>query len=297
MRFIRYTNHNEIHLGVLSQDETYVISLQEILGKNYANTMQTFIEQAKDGDMKKIQDYLESHCSGVCIEDVQLLAPMERSIHDVIAVGLNYQEHIDEADRGFTRHVEKKDPPIYFGKRTTYITGPSETVYACFDLDEKVDYEVELAVIIKKRGKDIPVEEAMDYVFGYSILNDLSSRGLQRGRIQWNKGKSLDGYTIMGPCIVSADAFDPNASHAVQCYINQELRQNGNTTQMIHKVAELISDYSQGITLEAGDIISTGTPSGVGMGFEVPKWLTEHDEMKCVIEGIGVLENKIQKRK
>ncbi|OCN04780.1 hypothetical protein A4S06_10460 [Erysipelotrichaceae bacterium MTC7] len=296
MKLIRYKHQKEIKLGVVSLDETTVISVSEILQQTFEHDMNVLIEQIQQQDIQTIQKYLAATTGGVPLVQVQVLAPIARSKHDVIAVGLNYQAHVKEAERGFLRHVEKKDPPIYFGKRGTDILGPGATIPGCYDVDEKIDYEVELAVIIKKTGKDIPVEKALDYVFGYTILNDVSSRGLQRGRIQWNKGKSLDGYTIMGPCIVSADAFDTSQPHAVQSYINGELRQNGNTQDMIHTVAELISDYSQGITIEAGDIIATGTPAGVGMGFEPPKWLVDGDRITCKIEGIGTLANTIKKR-
>jgi 2-keto-4-pentenoate hydratase/2-oxohepta-3-ene-1,7-dioic acid hydratase in catechol pathway len=156
-----------------------------------------------------------------------------------------------------------------------------------------LDYEVELAVIIGKEGRNIAREEVEDYIFGYSIFNDISSRRLQREHLQWFKGKSLDTYSVLGPVIVHKSAFAYPPEVEIECRVNGEVRQHSNTNLLIHNIATIISDFSQGITLEPGDIIATGTPSGVGMGFKPPRFMKKGDLVECEIAGIGILRNRI----
>ena len=182
---------------------------------------------------------------------------------------------------------------MYFAKRTIRILGANEESQGRFDIDEKVDYETELAVIIGKEGKGITEEKAEEYVFGYSVFNDLSSRDLQTRHGQWLMGKSLDNYTIMGPVIVDRTELPMPLELDIKSYVNGELRQNSNTKYLIKKVPGLIAELSKGITLEAGDIIATGTPAGVGMGFTPPRFLKKGDKVTCEIDRIGQLTNYI----
>lgn len=224
--------------------------------------------------------------------DFTLLAPIPHPPHDLLCVGKNYMEHILELQ---DQLGEKPVRPIphYFGKRATRVTGPDELILGHFSLDAGLDYEVELAVVIGKRGSNLSRDQVWDHIFGLTILNELSSRTLQNRHVQWYRGKSLDGYAVMGPWIVSADAFEKPLKLDLRTEINGELRQSANTDQMIFSVEELVSELSRGITLEPGDIIATGTPSGVGLGFSPPRFLKSGDTVRMEIQGIGVLENRV----
>ena len=159
---------------------------------------------------------------------------------------------------------------------------------------DSLDYEVELGVILGKDVKNVSPKEALDAVFGYTIINDVSARNVQTRHKQWYLGKSLDGFTPIGPCIVTADEITDPQNLDIKCYVNGELRQNSNTKYMMQTVAGAISELSQGMTLLAGTIIATGTPSGVGMGMEPPCFLKKGDVVTCEIESIGVLENTVE---
>ena len=162
---------------------------------------------------------------------------------------------------------------VYFSKRAYEIIGPEDSVKSRMDLDKKLDYEVELAVIIGKKGKDIPEEDVEEYIFGYSIFNDFSARELQQSHVQWYRGKSLDTYSAMGPVILHKSALPFPIEVDIKSFVNGELRQSSNTRLFLADIPKIISEISTGITLEAGDIIITGTPAGVGLGFNPPKFL------------------------
>ncbi len=224
----------------------------------------------------------------VPVDKIKILSPIIKPIHDVICVGRNYEDHIREMGSS----VAEDFTATYFGKRATTIMGSHMEIKGQFDLDEALDYEVELAVIIGKQCKGVSKEDALDYIFGYTIFNDLTSRTIQKKHKQWFRGKSFDEHSIMGPWIVTKDEVNHH-DLAIKSYVNNELRQNSNTQHMIITVEEIIEDLSRTMTLEPGDIISTGTPEGVGMGYVPPKFLKAGDVIRCEIEGIGILENKI----
>jgi 2-keto-4-pentenoate hydratase/2-oxohepta-3-ene-1,7-dioic acid hydratase in catechol pathway len=184
------------------------------------------------------------------------------------------------------------DEPVYFTKPLTAVTGPDTDVPLFPSLSTKVDYEVELAVIIGAPGRNIAKDRAFDHVFGYTILNDITARDVQRRHGgQYFKGKALDGSCPMGPWIVTADDIADPHNLGIRCSVNGELRQNGNTQDMIFDIPTLIASLSQGLTLQPGDIIATGTPSGVGYAMEPPCFLTHGDRVVCEIEKIGALSN------
>ena len=227
-------------------------------------------------------------------EEIRLLAPIEYPEHDILCVGVNYADHLKETQE----HLDGSSglcaaKAVYFSKRANRIIGPDETIEARLDLDPCLDYEVELAVIIGKEGKDIAPEDAEQHIFGYSVFNDLSSRKLQAEHSQWFKGKSLDGYSAMGPVVVSRDVLHLPFSAAVTSQVNGELRQHSNTELLIHKVGDIVAELSAGMTLYPGDIIATGTPAGVGMGFTPPRFMKDGDTVECEIEGIGCLRNRV----
>ena len=200
-----------------------------------------------------------------------------------------------EAERfdvqAFTR---EKARAVYFSKRATHCQGPDTPIPGHFDIVDSLDYETELAVILGKDAVNVAEEDAFDYVFGYTIVNDVSARNLQTGHKQWYFGKGLDGFTPMGPCIVTKDEFAQPPAQAIRTWVNGELRQDAVTDELIFGIPHVIHELSQGMTLRAGTIIATGTPAGVGMGFDPPKFLQKGDVVTCQIEGIGTLENTVE---
>lgn len=232
--------------------------------------------------------------AAVAVDEVQLLAPIVRPLQDVVCLGINYDAHAQEAGR-FSDEAFGGERPytIYFSKRVNRATATGEKVPAYAGLVDSLDYEAELGVVLGRDAKGVTKEEARDYVFGYTIINDISARNLQTRHKQWYLGKSLDGFTPMGPCIVTADEIGDEQSLDISSRVNGELRQSSNTRYMIQTVAGAIAELSQGITLEAGTIIATGTPAGVGMGMTPPTFLKHGDKVVCEIEKIGRLENEI----
>lgn len=232
---------------------------------------------------------------GLSPEEVTLLAPIPEPMQDVICLGMNYSKHKTEAEQfdreAFTR---SRGSAVYFSKRATYCPGPGAPIPGHFDLVDSLDYEAELAVILGKDAKNVAEADAFDYVFGYTIVNDVSARNLQTGHKQWYFGKGLDGFTPMGPCIVTKDEFETPPRAAIRTWVNGQLRQDAFTDELIFGIPYIISQLSRGMTLKAGTIIATGTPAGVGMGFDPPKFLRPGDVVRCEIAGIGVLENPVQ---
>lgn len=229
------------------------------------------------------------------LDTVKLLAPIPRPAQDVICLGVNYAAHALECDFiGDFSAPRETEPAIYFAKRVDRAVDPEGAVDSHSDLVSDLDYEVELAVILGKDALNVAENDSEPYIFGYTILNDISARTIQRRHKQWYRGKSLDDFTPMGPWIVTADeiAFPPVLS--IGCKVNGEVRQDSKTDCLIHGVAEVISELSQGMTLRAGTIIATGTPSGVAMGMDDPKYLRPGDVMECWIEQIGTLRNTVK---
>jgi 2-keto-4-pentenoate hydratase/2-oxohepta-3-ene-1,7-dioic acid hydratase in catechol pathway len=215
--------------------------------------------------------------------DIEWLAPLSKTPKNVICVGKNYAEHIKE--------MGGKDPVdlVVFTKAPHTIAADEQTVSVHSDLTDEYDYEGELAVVIGKAGKSIPKQMAYDYVFGYTIANDLTARDLQQKHQQFFLGKSLEGACPMGPYLVTKDEIPQSQNLSIVTKVNDEVRQNGNTGDMIRRVDDLVSEISKYVPLEAGDVILTGTPSGVGKGFNPPKFLKAGDTIKVSIESIGTL--------
>lgn len=231
----------------------------------------------------------------LALAEVRVLAPIPAPRQDVICLGMNYQKHKTEAEQfnadAFTR---EKGSAVYFSKRATHCPGPGAPIPGHFDLVDSLDYETELAVILGKDAKNVREEDAYDYVFGYTIVNDVSARNLQTGHKQWYFGKGLDGFTPMGPCIVTADeiAFPPALD--ISSAVNGEPRQHSNTRLFLTGIPALLEELTAGMTLLPGTIIATGTPAGVGMGFDPPKFLQSGDVVECTIQGIGTIRNTVR---
>lgn len=231
----------------------------------------------------------------VPLEDVTLLAPIPRPRQDVICLGMNYRDHEKEAAKYDAEAFKKEKPAaVYFSKRVSRAGDPEGEIPRYEGLVERLDYEAELAVIIGKTARNVKAENAGDYVFGYTVLNDVSARDLQTGHKQWYFGKGLDGFTPMGPCILTADetAFPPALD--ISCAVNGEERQRSNTALLIHGIPEIIEELSAGMTLLPGTIIATGTPAGVGMGFDPPKFLSAGDVVACTIQNVGTLRSTVR---
>ncbi len=232
---------------------------------------------------------------GIDLGELRLLAPIPEPRQDVICLGMNYMDHSAEAAKwGKDDFVKNAGKAVYFSKRAAYIVGPGGEIDPHFDIVDGLDYEAELAVVLGKDAYRVSKEDAFDYVLGYSVLNDVSARNLQKAHKQFYFGKSLDTHTTMGPWIVTRDELPGALELDIRCFINGEKRQDSNTRYMIFGVAEVIAELSQGMTLKAGTIIAMGTPAGVGMGFEPPKYLACGDVVRCEIDGIGVLENPVK---
>ena len=228
------------------------------------------------------------------LSQLELLSPIPHPAQDVICLGINYYDHAAESDTvtGKSDNVPKN--PIYFAKRVNEAVAPGGKIQSHSDIVADLDYEAELAVVIGKPAYNVSREEALDYVFGYTILNDISARAIQSKHQQWYRGKSLDGFTPIWPWIVTKDEFDVTKPMKIQSYVNGELRQNSTIDMLIFDTAYCVSELSHGMTLLPGTIISMGTPAGVGMGFHPPKWLKPGDTVSCVIEGIGELTNIVE---
>lgn len=227
------------------------------------------------------------------LEEVTLLAPIPRPEQDVICLGMNFADHSVEAAR-FDRSFVREEYAVYFCKRVNEAVADGGDIDSHPDVTQRLDYEAEIAVVLGKDAYKVKAEEAGDYIFGYTLLNDVSAREIQTRHKQFYLGKSMDTFTPMGPCIVTADEYSFPPEIGVRCYVNGELRQDGNTRQWIFGIEEVIADLSAGMTLKAGTVISMGTPAGVGMGFDPPKFLHAGDVVVCEGEGIGTLTNTVR---
>jgi 2-keto-4-pentenoate hydratase/2-oxohepta-3-ene-1,7-dioic acid hydratase in catechol pathway len=225
---------------------------------------------------------------------VRLLAPVPRPTKNVFCVGRNYAEHIAEGERAQNIKVGITEVPVFFTKPPTAVIGPGAAIPIFADVSTSIDYEVELALVIGRPGRDIRPENAFAHIFGYTIVNDVSARDVQRRHGgQYFKGKALDGSCPMGPWIVTADEIADPGRLGIRLWVNGEKRQDSTTAAMIFDIPTLIASLSAGLTLEAGDIIATGTPSGVGYAMDPPRFLQPGDVVTCEIDGIGRLENPV----
>jgi 2-keto-4-pentenoate hydratase/2-oxohepta-3-ene-1,7-dioic acid hydratase in catechol pathway len=254
--------------------------------------LHTILEKAADRRFSDVKTFTEIGAVHD-LSDVQLAAPIPRPRKNIMCLGWNYAEHAKET--ALIRGQEAKTPeyPVIFTKAPTTVNSPYGNIIIDPTVSEEIDWEVELAVIIGKGGKNIPEENALSHVFGYTVLNDVTARDLQSRHKQFFKGKSIDGYCPMGPWIVSADEIEDPQQLIVRLRVNGITKQEGNTSMMIFPIRTIIAILSKGMTLEPGDIIATGTPSGVGFARNPPEFLKAGDVMETEVEGIGVLRNVV----
>jgi len=292
MKILTYKHGGETAVGVLKNDGSEVVPVN-YLGCS-AIDMNTFLDVQNEKKLEKL-DRNKELMQGIPLDEVQILSPIPHPKQDVVCLGINYYAHAEEAARFHDEAFGGERPvPIYFSKRINRALADGEEIDGHLDIVDSLDYEAELAVIIGKDARNVKPEEVFEYVFGYTILNDMSARNLQTSHKQWYFGKGLDGFTPMGPCIVTKEAFPQPPAQAIRTWVNGQLRQEAVTDQLIFSIPHILRELSQGMTLQAGTIIATGTPAGVGMGFDPPRFLRAGDVVRCEIEGIGVLENTVE---
>ncbi|WP_127090811.1 fumarylacetoacetate hydrolase family protein [Aquabacter cavernae] len=228
------------------------------------------------------------------LAEVTLLAPIPRPSKNVFCVGRNYKAHIEEGARARGVPLVFPTVPEFFSKPPTSVTGHESPIRLDTNLTAQLDYEVELALVIGKTCRDISVDEAMSAVFGYTVLNDVTARDLQKRHHQWFKGKGLDTFCPIGPWIVTADTFGDPSGRRVTLRVNGETRQDSSTADLLFNVATIVSVLSEGLTLEPGDIVATGTPAGVALGMTPQRWLNDGDVVEAEVEGIGILRNTVR---
>ncbi|PKR77939.1 5-carboxymethyl-2-hydroxymuconate isomerase [Halalkalibacillus sediminis] len=281
MKFISFELDDSIYWGKLQGG--YIYYSERLM--THFPTLLVAIENFRYWE---IEDELTE---SVALSEVRVVAPFIPK-KNVMCIGKNYREHALEMSEGDPGAIP--DEPVIFTKSPTSVIGCGESIELNSSITKQLDYEGELAVVIGRKGKNISRDQAMEHVFGFTIINDVTARDLQKKHKQFFRGKSLDTFCPMGPVIVHRDAIPDVQNLSVRTIVNGEERQNGSTKDMIFSVDELIEVLSDGMTLEPGDVIATGTPSGVGKGFNPPKFLKSGDEVRISIESIGELVNKVE---
>lgn len=296
MKLVTFEVERRIRVGVISKDGEWVFPIESV-DMEY----KTMLEAVKNiGESEKqMLEYVSgkepySIRGAARLSEVKILAPIPVPEQDIICLGINYMAHAEESAR-YKNEAFGGDRPyaVYFSKRVNEAVADKEPIPSHSDLVDSLDYEAELAIIIRRDVKDVAPEDVKDYIFGYTIINDVSARNVQTRHKQWYFGKSLDGFTPMGPCILTTESVPYPPRLQVQSYVNGELRQDSNTELLIFGIDHVVSELSRGMTLKAGTIISTGTPAGVGMGFTPPKFLKSGDVVTCRIGEIGEITNPV----
>jgi 2-keto-4-pentenoate hydratase/2-oxohepta-3-ene-1,7-dioic acid hydratase in catechol pathway len=271
-----------------------IVDIPAALGADADTTTMLGIIRAGDTMLARLRELEKKPpAATLALGDVKLHAPIPRPAKNVSCVGWNYLEHFEEGAKKLQDNRDLPKWPVFFSKATTAVNGPFDPIPFDAKISTSLDWEVELGMIIGKGGKDITEGDAMRHVFGYTVINDVTWRDLQRRHGgQWDKGKSLDGTCPMGPWIVTADSIDPT-NLRVTCRVNGVTKQDSNTKFLYFKLPRLIGDLSMGQTLEPGDVISTGTPEGVGFARNPPEFMKPGDLLETEIEGIGTMRNPI----
>ncbi len=284
MYFITYRKNGQTGTGVMSPDlqTFYPLPWNDMLEaiadeQDLLNAARQLLEQ-------------QDSAAALSLSDVELLAPIPRPRKNIFCLGKNYADHAIEM--GGKESIPEH--PMVFSKAPTSVTGPEHPIDYNPEITQELDYEGELALIIGKQGKGISPEQADDYIFGYTILNDVTARDLQQRHKQFLLGKSQDTFCPMGPYLVHKSAIGDSGNLNITTRVNGEIRQQSNTRHFIFDIPTILATISAGITLEAGDIISTGTPAGVGKGFKPPRLLKDGDVVEIEIEKIGILRNRVR---
>lgn len=300
MKLVTYRKHptDAGHLGAVV--DGLVIDLEEFgiaVGEPLPDNMLDFIDLGSNAiaTTAALLNEAEGYWpigTAVPIENVTLLAPIPRTRKNIFGIGLNYVEHVAESAKSLDTSVELPKQPVVFSKPPTAIIATGEAIQHNSAMTQQLDWEVELAVIIGTRATRINEADAMGHVFGYSVMVDVSARDNRRAG-QWIFSKGQDTYAPFGPCIITADDIEDPHNMELWLTKNGEEKQRSNTKHMLFKIPTLISDLSSGMTLEPGDVIATGTPSGVGAGSDPQEWMWPGDVIECGVEGIGQLRNPV----
>ncbi len=291
MKLVSYALEGVVRVGRLNAAGTAVQAFRGLAGSNMLTLIRLF---------EQLEDSGEDPADWIELDRVQLLAPIPRPARNIFCVGKNYHEHAVEFQAsGFDASASENIPqfPVVFTKAPSSVIGPEMAIPAYLDYSESTDYEGELAVVIGRGGRNIAKADALSHVFGYTIVNDVTSRTLQQAHRQWYLGKSLDGYCPMGPVIVTADDIPAPERLLLKTWVNGELRQNAGVSDLIFDIPTLIATISRTMSLESGDIIATGTCAGVGIGFNPPKFLRHGDRVEIEIQPIGRLVNAVNARR
>lgn len=285
MKLASYFHENQEKIGIVENERIKDLT-------PFCSDMLTLIQRAAE-NKGILADWSGRVKEIYIIDDVKLRAPIPSPRRNIMCLGLNYAEHVAEHYSASSRETALPEFPIVFTKATTSINGPFDPIPYDPEVTRELDWEVELAVIIGREGKNIPAEEAMVYVFGYSVLNDISARDLQRNHKQFFKGKSLDGACPMGPWIITSDSIDDPHDLRISSKVNGEIKQESSTKFMIFSIPETIAQISNGMTLLPGDIIATGTPGGVGFARQPPEFLLPGDLVECEVQDVGTIQNEV----
>jgi 2-keto-4-pentenoate hydratase/2-oxohepta-3-ene-1,7-dioic acid hydratase in catechol pathway len=292
LKLITYEQGGVRRIGALVQGDR-VVDLTEAAGTADMNRL---IERF-DALRGALDRTVEAAGTGVALTDVNLLAPIPDIRRNVFCVGKNYYEHAHEfAGSGFDSSASQgavPPAPIIFSKPPTSVCGPGEPIDTSLDPMNSVDYEAELAVVIGKGGRVVEGDDPASFVFGYTLLNDVTSRGLQKHHSQWLLGKGIDGFCPMGPALVTADEIADVKSLEIRCEVNGEVRQKAMLSDLIFDIPTLIRTIGRSISFVPGDIIATGTPAGVGLGFKPPRYLVAGDHVRVAVQQIGMLDNPV----
>lgn len=282
MKIARFEHEGAIKIGIVHGDG--LVDIKKA-GLAYNNIEEIIAGEQKA--VKEIAQACEKKSADYKIDAVRLLTPLPKP-GKYLAIGMNYQKHLEESDRiGAGRPTNQ----LWFNKQTTCINDPFGNIDT--GVTEKLDYEVELGFVIGKRAKHVKAEDALDYIFGYFVANDVSARDWQFHTATFTMGKSFDTHGPIGPWIVTADEIKDPQKLDLRCYVNGDLRQSSNTSLMIYPIAKQIEYLSTAFTLEPGDLIASGTPEGVGVALQPPVFLKSGDVVRCEVEHVGVIENKV----
>ena len=295
MKFVTFRQGNRTGAGLLIDGERVLDLSEGVSGLAGAKSVLEVVLAGEAGLAAAREAGKRANAGNtLALSSVKVLAPIPHPRKNVFCVGRNYLEHVAEGHRARGTEIKLPEFPQFFTKPRTAIIGPSDEIPYDPQVTQKLDYEVELGVIIGKRGKNISKDRALSHVFGYTIINDVTGRDLQRRHEQWFKGKALDGSCPMGPHIVHASAIKDPQSLDIKLRVNGEQRQSSNTKLMIFDLKTIIEQLSLGMTLEPGDVIATGTPSGVGFAMNPPGLLKGGDKIEAEVEGVGILSNAVR---
>ncbi len=286
MKLLAYRSDGTVGIGAL-RGEKEIVSLTAV-----APDVLSLIRSGEEG-LERARALAAEAEEGIPLDSVHLLAPIPLPQRNIMCLGKNYAAHAEESQRTWGDKIELPEFPLIFTKAPTTVNGPYDDIPYDANVSTAIDFEAELVVVIGRSGKNIPREKAMDFIFGYTVMNDATARDIQRRHKQFFKGKSLDGHGPLGPWIVTADEISDPHDLRVTCHVNGVKKQDGHTSQMIFDIPEIIAQLSFGMTLLPGDLIATGTPSGVGFARTPPEFLRPGDVVTCTVEGVGTIRNRI----